>query len=207
MNIMNLNKMLALLLGLAVLLPTSATFAFPAIPATETTTTTFNTITVPSSATTGVDNGYGGLKWTLDGGLAPEVVVGYRHAQVDTNGDTQGGDISFSFKVFGGLQPGKIRVKYFNGKEYLQGEVGAGYDFAKGAFAGISAQGPYSNAGVDYHFSASSPLEPYLLLNSLGIYNKPQGHTTIITPTTTTTLSCPPGSTLNGNFCLPPLPD
>lgn len=135
---------------------------------------------VGGPVTQGQDHGYGGLKWTFGEGFVPEIVVGYRHAEVGSNGNVQGGDFSFSFKVTGDLQlsnfiqPGKVRVKYFNGVEYLQGEVGGGYDFKKGLFAGISAQGPYSNAGVDYHFSAKSPYETFLEFNSLGIYNKPK---------------------------------
>ena len=144
------------------------------------------------SNTNGVDDGYGGLKWTLDEGLIPEVVIGYRHADVSSNGDTLGGDVSFAFNLFDGFQPGKLRIKYLYGKDYLQGEAGGGYDFAHGFFAGISAQGPYSNIGVDYGFGENDSFSPYFMFNSLGIYDKPA----------TSPLTCPPSFALHGNSCV-----
>jgi hypothetical protein len=145
-------------------------------------------IVTTSSASRNVDNGYAGLKWTLGGSFIPEVVVGFRHANVSTNGDTYGGDISFSFQVWGGLQPGKLRLKYFNGADYMQGEVGGGYDFKKGFFAGIGGKAPFSNVGVDYHFNDSVPLVPYFMLDSIGQYRKPRVNTII---------TCPSGQSFN----------
>jgi len=185
---MNIKK-LTFLLGFAALLPASAAFAGsippPTLPPTVTTTG------VAGSTTDTVNRGYAGLKWTLGEGLVPAVVVGYRHARVESGGDTQGGDVSFSFNLLGGIHPGKLRAKYFNGQENLQGEVGAGFDFTKGLFAGVSAQGPYTNLGVDYLFTAGAPWEPYIMLNTLQKYDKPQGGTT------KTTKSCPTDYTLN----------
>lgn len=185
-------KKLSLMLGLVALLPTSIAFAGnipppipPPIPPTITTTG------IAGSNTDTVNRGYAGLKWTLGEGLTPAVVVGYRHARVESNGDTQGGDVSFSFNLLNGFQPGKLRAKYFNGQENLQGEVGAGYDFTKGIFAGVSAQGPHINLGADYLFNAAAPFEPYLMLNTLREYDKPRGGST------TTTTSCPSSYILN----------
>jgi len=131
------------------------------------------------STSANVDNGYAGLKWTFGAGFYPEVVVGFRHASVSSNGDAYGGDASFAFSIYDGktfgLQPGKLRLKYFNGADYMQGEVGGGYDFGKSSFfAGIGGQAPFSNIGLDYNFTASNPLEPYFMLNSLGQYSKPK---------------------------------
>ena len=128
--------------------------------------------------------GYGGVKWTLGDSLVPELVAGYRFASVTNNGATQGGDLSMSVKITGKTQLnnlihlGKLRAKYFNGIDYLQGEVGGGWDFAKnGVFAGVSAQGPFVNTGVDYDFtgvnSFSKSFSPYAGFNSIGIYSKP----------------------------------
>lgn len=137
-----------------------------------------------SGSSTNVNMGYGGLKWTLGESYVPEIVGGYRYASVTSSGATQGADISIAFKVTGKtdlanlIQLGKLRAKYLNGMDYLQGEVGGGWDFAKkGLFAGISAQGPYSNTGVDYDFASKSTfgksLSPYIEFNSIGIYNTP----------------------------------
>ena len=146
-----------------------------------------------SSTSSNVDNGYAGLKWTFGDSFYPEVVVGFRHASVSSNGDAYGGDASFAFKVYDGksfgFQPGKLRLKYFNGADYMQGEVGGGFDFGKNSFfVGIGGQAPFSNIGLDYNFTASNPLEPYFMLNSLGQYTKPGVHRT---------LSCAPGTSFN----------
>jgi hypothetical protein len=182
----------SLVLGFAALLAASAAFAGISVPPAPTVTTTG----VAGSATDSVSRGYVGLKWTLGEGLTPAVVIGYRQARVKSSGDTQGADISFSFNVAGGLRPDKLRAKYFSGRENLQGELGAGYDFTKGIFAGVSAQAPYTNAGVDYLFMASAPWQLYVMLNTLKKYDKPQGDTT------TTTLSCPAPFVLAGTACI-----
>ena len=161
-----------------------------------------------SSASTNVNMGYGGLKWTLGESYVPEIVGGYRYASVTSSGATQGADISIAFKVTGNadlsnfIQLGKLRAKYLNGIDYLQGEAGGGWDFAKkGLFAGISAQGPYSNAGVDYDFTNKSTfgksLSPYMEFNSIGIYN---------TPAKNVTGSCPTGFNLLGGTCISNVP-
>ena len=151
--------------------------------------TQFCTPTVTSSDTSSnVNMGYGGLKWTLGESYVPEIVAGYRYASVTSSGATQGGDLSIAFKVTGEMnldnliQLGKLRAKYLNGMDYLQGEVGGGWDFAKkGLFAGIGAQGPYVNSGVDYNFSNkdsfSKSFTPFVMFNSIGIYNTPHSTT------------------------------
>ncbi|MDO7597578.1 MAG: hypothetical protein MUR51_07840, partial [Pseudomonadota bacterium] len=86
--------------------------------------------------------------------MASELVLGFRHAQVDANGKIDRGDISMSFNLVGGVTPVKLRAEYFNVPEKVQSEVVSGYDFSHGLFAGVSAQGPYSNNGVDYLLNA-----------------------------------------------------
>ncbi len=159
-----------------------------------------------SGSSANVNMGYGGVKWTLGESMVPEIVAGYRYASVTSSGATQGADVSIAFKVTGNMKlddfihVGKLRAKYLNGMDYLQGEVGGGWDFAKkGLFSGISAQGPYVNTGVDYDFSSKNTfgksLSPYLEFNSIGIYN---------TPAKNVTISCPASSTLTNGVCLLP---
>lgn len=156
-----------------------------------------------SGASDNVNMGYGGVKWTLGESVVPEIVAGYRYASVTSTGATQGADVSIAFKVTGNMKlddfihVGKLRAKYLNGMDYVQGEVGGGWDFAKkGLFAGISAQGPYVNSGVDYDFTSKDTfgksLSPYLEFNSIGIYNRPAKNVTI---------SCPAGYTLTAGEC------
>jgi hypothetical protein len=162
-----------------------------------------------SGSSNNVNMGYGGVKWTLGESYMPEIVAGYRYASVTSSGATQGADVSIAFKVTGKAQLsdliylGKLRAKYLNGMDYIQGEVGGGWDFAKkGLFTGISAQGPYVNTGVDYDFSSkntfSKSLSPYMEFNSIGIYNTPAKNQTV-------TASCPEFYVLSEGSCNPPV--
>ncbi len=131
------------------------------------------------------DRIYAGVKWTLNEGIKPQAVVGYRHARIESNGDTDGGDVSISAKIFGGFQLGKLRAKYFDGKENTQGEVGAGYDFTKGLFAGFGVHAPYSLIGLDLHpFITDNKLEPYIQIDTNKRYKKSNdtASTCIFTP-------------------------
>ena len=123
---------------------------------------------------TNTDNrAYAGLKWTLNEGIKPQAVIGFRHAKTESNGDTDGGDISISAKFIDGFQLGKLRAKYFNGKENTQGEVGAGYDFMNGLFAGVGVHAPYSNIGLDLLPTAKDKIEPYFQLDTIKRIDKP----------------------------------
>ena len=119
---------------------------------------------------------YAGLKWTLNEGVKPHAVLGFRHARTESNGNTDGGDISISAKIIDGFQFGKLRAKYFDGKEKVQGEVGGGYDFTKGLFGGIGVHAPYSLIGLDLHpFINENKLEPYIQIDTIKRYKKPNG--------------------------------
>jgi hypothetical protein len=116
---------------------------------------------------------YAGLKWTLNEGIKPQAVVGFRHARTESNGNTDGGDLSISAKIIDGFQLGKLRAKYFNGKEDVQGEVGGGFDFTKGLFAGVGVHAPYSLIGLDLHpFINDNKLEPYIQIDTIKKYKK-----------------------------------
>ena len=131
------------------------------------------TVTTTSSQTNTDNRAYAGLKWTLNEGIKPQAVIGFRHAKTESNGDTDGGDISISAKFIDGFQLGKLRAKYFNGKEKTQGELGAGYDFMNGLFAGIGIHAPYSNVGVDLLPTAKDKIEPYFQLDTIKKNDKP----------------------------------
>lgn len=116
---------------------------------------------------------YAALKWTFGESFKPEAILGYRHAKVDSSGDTDGADLSISAKLVNGLELGKFRAKYFNGNDDVQGEVGGGFDFNKGFFTGIGVHAPYSNLGIDLIPYAKDRVEPYLQLDTIKGNRKP----------------------------------
>jgi len=117
---------------------------------------------------------YAGLKWTLNASAKPEAVVGFRSARINPSSYTNGGDISISAKFIDQFQLGKIRAKYFSGINTAQAELSGGYDFTKGLFTGVSVNAPYINLGIDYLIkSKESPLEPFVMVNTIGRYKKP----------------------------------
>lgn len=139
----------------------------------------YDFVTTGSGGTLTSNRAYAGLKWTLNEGIKPQAVVGFRHARTESNGNTDGGDISISAKFIDGFQLGKLRAKYFDGKEKVQGEVGGGYDFTKGLFAGAGVHAPFSLIGFDLHpFITENKLEPYLQVDSIKKYKKPSGTST-----------------------------
>ena len=159
---------------------------------------TWNLIPGTSGATLTDNRAYAGLKWTLNEGIKPQAVVGYRHARTESNGDTDGGDLSISAKIIDGFQLGKLRAKYFDGKEKVQGEVGAGYDFTKGLFAGVGVHAPYSLIGLDLHpFINENRLEPYIQIDTIKKYKKNTNSVSCV-PT-----SSPPGA-YNDDICSDP---
>jgi dephospho-CoA kinase len=116
---------------------------------------------------------YGGLKWTFGESFKPEAILGIRHFKVDSTGDTDGADLSISATLVNGLELGKLRAKYFNGNDDVQGEVGGGFDFNKGFFTGIGVHAPYSNLGIDLIPYAKDRVEPYLQLDTIKGNRKP----------------------------------
>ena len=133
----------------------------------------YDLVSTGASGTLTTNRVYAGLKWTLNEGIKPQAVFGFRHARTESNGNTNGGDISISAKIIDGFQLGKLRAKYFDGKEKVQGEVGGGFDFTKGLFAGVGVHAPYSLIGLDLHpFVNENKLEPYIQIDTIKKYKK-----------------------------------
>ena len=133
----------------------------------------YDLVSTGSAGTLTSNRVYAGLKWTLNEGIKPQAVIGFRHARTESNGNTNGGDISISAKIIDGFQLGKFRAKYFDGKEKVQGEVGGGYDFTKGLFAGVGVHAPHSLIGLDLHpFINENKLQPYIQIDTTKKYKK-----------------------------------
>ena len=136
---------------------------------------------------------YGGFKWSLNEGIKPEAVLGFRYAQVSSGANTKGADISVSAKWNDHPELSKFRVKYFNGNNSIQPEVGIGYDMQKGLFIGAGVNAPYLNLGVDYAVSSERKFDPYLMIHTLKKYSK---------PSLDKNYSCPAPYIFNGTNCI-----
>jgi hypothetical protein len=96
---------------------------------------------------------------------------------VKSNGDTTGAKLAFNINLAGGFAPGMLKLSYLNGKEDLQGEVGAGYNFIKSApLLGLGVNAPYVAIGVDGYLNPG--FVPYATLHSQGKFSKPQSQGT-----------------------------
>ena len=121
-------------------------------------------------------NAYAGLNWSLGGSWTPAVVVGLFNTRVKANGDTEGANLAFHLNLAGGIKPGKLKLSYLNGKENVQGEVGIGYDFMRGApLLGLGVNGPFIGAGIDGYLNFN--IVPYLNLHSQDRFKKPSNST------------------------------
>lgn len=172
------------LLPLAVAIALASSAVMAGVP-----TTTFNPVTTAVNASKTQTKGYVGLNWSLDGGAMPSLVLGALRPRVKSNGDTEGANLAVFINLAGGVKPAKLKLGYINGKEDVQGELGVGYDFLKGApLLGLGVNAPYVNAGVDLYQGPG--FNPYVTLYSQGKFKKPQG----------TTQQCVPVSGSGGAF-------
>ena len=112
---------------------------------------------------------YAGLNVQFGNKIVPLFVVGYRHADVDNDGDPKGGDIGLYIGT-DGLH--SIKLKGFAGQRCAQGELGAGFDFKANSllFTG-GIQGGHIAGGVDY--SMGGGFMPYVGANTISCYDKP----------------------------------
>jgi hypothetical protein len=117
-------------------------------------------------------NAYAGLNWGLGGSWTPAVVVGVFNTRVKADGDTEGANLAFHINLVGGIKPGKLKLSYLNGKNDVQGEIGVGYDFVRGApLLGLGANGPFIGAGIDGYLNFD--IVPYLNIHSQDRFKKP----------------------------------
>jgi hypothetical protein len=118
---------------------------------------------------------YLGLKWALNGSYTPSLVLGVIRAEVDSDGDTHGANLSLDVNLAGNIEPGKIKINYMRGQENVQGELGFGYDFIKDSpLIGAGLNGPYINLGAEL-FTTDSSLVPFASIHSQGSLDKPTG--------------------------------
>lgn len=170
---------------LGILASTSALAGIVAAPYPATVTTT--------GTSKSETQAYVGLNWFLGGGTTPALVLGAVSTDVKSNGDTRGVNLAFHVNLAGGIAPGKLRLSALRGKENLQGELGAGYNFVSAKpFIGLGLNAPYIAVGVEGYLDPG--LVPYATVHSLGAFDR---------PAETTTLSCNPGDTLSGTNCTP----
>lgn len=77
-----------------------------------------------------------GFTWFTGGSMLPEIELGYRNADIDSDGDTDGYGASVSFNLTAGALD-KVRLVGLYGKEDWQGEAGGGYSFVQGQPFGL----------------------------------------------------------------------
>ena len=140
------------------------------------------------------DEAFIGLEWTFGGSVLPEVEVGYRSVDVESNGDVSGAEASLSYNFErGGL--GKFKIEAVEGEDNVQGQLGIGYNLANPGFMLTGgAQGNFIFGGIDYTFG--SGLDIIGGFNTIGDYDVPAADVT---------LSCPDGYMLVGTTCTPPI--
>jgi len=102
--------------------------------------------------------------------------------------------------LVGGIAPGMLKLSYLNGKNDVQGELGAGYNFIKSAPSlGLGINGPYVSAGIDAYLNPG--IVPYVSLNSQGAFSKPHPN---VTPGTSVGTCIPPSIFSPPNSCVAP---
>lgn len=115
---------------------------------------------------------YIGLNWVLGGGLTPALVLGAVDSRTTTSGNTNGVGLSVHLDVLNGFRPRVVKLDYLGGKEDLQGVLGVGYNFVKGApLLGVGVNAPFVGVGVDAYSGGS--FLPNATIHSLDKFDKP----------------------------------
>ncbi len=110
-----------------------------------------------------------GLNIQFGAKITSMLSVGYRHADVDNDGDPSGADIGLNIGM-DGLH--SIKLKGFTGNKCAQGELGAGYNFkTNGLLLTGGIQGGHIAGGVDYNMGGG--FSPYLGANTISCYDEP----------------------------------
>lgn len=115
---------------------------------------------------------FAALQWTFGSEtMKPDVVIGYRSVDVETDGDVSGWQGSVSYKPNAGLD--KIKLEAIKGDENMQASVGGGYSLQqKQALVSAGVNGSHLTAGADYLIS-SHVVQPYVGVTTLGSYDVP----------------------------------
>lgn len=167
-------------------------------PPTETITTTESRFATEKTE----EEAYIGLEWKIGTSILPEIEVGYRQVDVESNGDVSGGQASLSFDIERRTL-GKFKLEGVKGDEDLQGQLGLGYNLPdRGFLVTGGAQGNHIFAGLDY--TLGTGLDVMAGINTIGDYDAPDER---VTTSEQVTLSCPEGTTLQGDFCIGTQPE
>jgi len=135
--------------------------------------TTYNLVGTTGGATSQTETrAYAGLKWSIDGGATPSLVLGAMHARVSSGGNTEGANLALSINLAGGVKPASIKLGYLNGKEDIQGELSVGYNFLKATpLVGLGVNAPYANIGADWLYG--NGFDPFAIIHTHGKFGKP----------------------------------
>ena len=116
---------------------------------------------------------FAALQWTFGTETTkPDVVIGYRSVDVDTDGDVSGWQGSVSYRPEEGVD--KIKLEAVSGGDDIQYSYGGGYSLQnhQGLVSG-GINGSYLTAGADF-LIADKKIEPYVGLTTLNGYDVPQ---------------------------------
>jgi hypothetical protein len=120
------------------------------------------------------NNGFAALQWTFgEKSLKPDVIVGYRSVDVETDGDVSGWQASASYAPHEGID--KLKVEGVTGDEDVQYTYGAGYSLQqRKALVTAGVTGNYLSAGADVVLGGHrKKLEAYFGVNTIGDYDVP----------------------------------
>lgn len=116
---------------------------------------------------------FAALQWNFGTDTTkPDVVIGYRSVDVETNGDVSGWQGSVSYRPEEGVD--KLKLEAVDGDADIQYTYGGGYSLQeKQALVSGGVNGSYLTAGADYLIGLRK-IEPYVGLTTLNDYDVPR---------------------------------
>lgn len=154
-----------------------------------------------SAIATDEDTPFASLQWTFGAEtMKPDVVIGYRSVDVETDGDVSGWQGSVSYKPHQGFD--KVKLEAVTGDENMQATYGGGYSLKqKQALLTAGVTGRYLTAGADYLISHHT-VQPYVGITTLHDYDVPEkvDNSTYVDTSTVSTESYVPNNDLQEEY-------
>ena len=115
---------------------------------------------------------FAALQWNFGAETSkPDVVIGYRSVDVETNGDVSGWQGSVSYRPDEGVD--KLKLEAVDGDADIQYTYGGGYSLQnQQALVSGGVNGSYLTAGADYLIGIRK-IEPYVGVTTLNDYDVP----------------------------------
>lgn len=142
---------------------------------------------------------FAALQWTFGAeSVKPDIVIGYRSVDVETDGDVSGWQGSVSYKPHVGID--KLKLEGVAGDEDIQYTYGGGYSLQHHKpLVSAGVNGSYLTGGADY-ILGSHKIQPFIGITTLNGYDAPSEPAAAVDKNPTTVVNVDNTTPVNNDF-------